>query len=94
MTLAISVDLFIALFIPIWYRVRRTVPYILTMVIICSMYSLSILILGWMAVDDEAINFCNPPLVVEVGQGCFACVGCLPAIVESGLPQLFKDAFH
>ncbi|VDM65728.1 unnamed protein product [Strongylus vulgaris] len=57
MTLAISVDLLVALLFPLW-----TTPYVTTIFTFCSLYSLPISMWGLVTQDDEVIQFCNPPL--------------------------------
>ncbi|KAK6748163.1 hypothetical protein RB195_001032 [Necator americanus] len=62
LTLVISIDLLLALLIPFWYRTCRTPLYIIVAFSLCSLYSLSVAIWGYMAQNDEVIPFCNPPL--------------------------------
>ncbi|KAK6748170.1 hypothetical protein RB195_001036 [Necator americanus] len=62
MTLVIAVDLLLALLFPVWYRICRTLPYILALLAICTMYSLTVVIPGWIFADSAQIAFCNPPL--------------------------------
>ncbi|KAK6037347.1 hypothetical protein COOONC_25148, partial [Cooperia oncophora] len=61
-TLMISIDLWVALVFPIWYRMQPIKPYISLSIVLCTCYSIPIAAWGWMAQDDELIPFCNPPL--------------------------------
>ncbi|CAJ0602769.1 unnamed protein product [Cylicocyclus nassatus] len=45
-----------------WYRIIRTTPYIVTVMVLCSSYSLPVAVWGWINMNDDVIPFCNPPL--------------------------------
>lgn len=62
MTLMMSVDLLIALLVPVWYRICPTKPYIVTCVLFCTVFAFPFSLWGWIAVNDDLIPFCNPPL--------------------------------
>ncbi|WKY04958.1 hypothetical protein Q1695_005734 [Nippostrongylus brasiliensis] len=64
LSLGIAIDLFFALFFPLWYRRCRTTLFVVVFVIIGSIFSLFIIVWAWITRDDERIPFCNPPLVL------------------------------
>ncbi|EYC05087.1 hypothetical protein Y032_0084g1771 [Ancylostoma ceylanicum] len=62
MILMISLDLLISLLFPFWHRKFPTIPYVIGMIALSSVYSFTVAIWGWKAKDDGIIPFCNPPL--------------------------------
>ncbi|CAJ0602770.1 unnamed protein product [Cylicocyclus nassatus] len=48
----------------IQHKRYRVLPYISTVVSLCSIYSFCIAFWGWTAANDDIIPFCNPPLAL------------------------------
>ncbi|CAJ0608619.1 unnamed protein product, partial [Cylicocyclus nassatus] len=62
MTLAISLDLMLALIFPMWHRSARTQSYVIVATILCSIYPLITTLWGFATMNDEVILFCIPSL--------------------------------
>ncbi|VDL65304.1 unnamed protein product [Nippostrongylus brasiliensis] len=64
--LGIAIDLFIALFFPVKYRTCRTTVFVMFFMVLGSIFSLTIVVWGWIVRNDEVIPFCNPPLGISI----------------------------
>ncbi|VDL67832.1 unnamed protein product [Nippostrongylus brasiliensis] len=64
--LGIAIDLFIALFFPVKYRTCRTTVFVVFFMVLGSIFSLTIVVWGWIVRNDEVIPFCNPPLGILI----------------------------
>ncbi|KIH45073.1 hypothetical protein ANCDUO_24892 [Ancylostoma duodenale] len=60
MMLNSAMDLLFLLISPIRYRAMKTLPYIILLCIPGGIYSLLFIALGWINVDDDLLEFCNP----------------------------------
>ncbi|EPB71190.1 hypothetical protein ANCCEY_09719 [Ancylostoma ceylanicum] len=68
--LSSAVDLLFVLTCPIRYRAIRTLPYVTGLCIPAGIYSLVVIVFGWIMVNDDLLEFCNPlvgthPLVLS-----------------------------
>ncbi|EPB71436.1 hypothetical protein ANCCEY_09489 [Ancylostoma ceylanicum] len=82
MILMISLDLLISLLFPFWHRKFPTIPYVIGMIALSSVYSFTVAIWGWKAKDDGIIPFCNPPLSNRTHKGFVLCA-LLPPIASA-----------
>ena len=57
-----TIDIFIIIFLPTFYQTISTWKYLTGMLTIPGVYSSTIVIWGFMTMDDEVVMFCNPPL--------------------------------
>ncbi|KIH57131.1 hypothetical protein ANCDUO_12680 [Ancylostoma duodenale] len=62
MVLSSAMDLLFVLICPIGYRTVRTLPYIIALCIPGGIYSTFLIVIGWIMVDDDLLEFCNPLL--------------------------------
>ncbi|KAL6744395.1 hypothetical protein Aduo_017334 [Ancylostoma duodenale] len=60
MVLSSAMDLLFVLICPIGYRTVRTLPYIIALCIPGGIYSTFLIVIGWIMVDDDLLEFCNP----------------------------------
>ncbi|PIC25968.1 hypothetical protein B9Z55_018698 [Caenorhabditis nigoni] len=62
--LMMTLDIFIIVFFPAFYQTVTTWKYLTGMLTIPVAYSAGIVIWGFLAMDDEVVMFCNPPLAL------------------------------
>ncbi|CAD6198928.1 unnamed protein product [Caenorhabditis auriculariae] len=62
MMLMILFDIFIMIYLPIWYRNTGTRKYVGMMLILPVAYGALVMIWGFILMDDEIVVFCNPPI--------------------------------
>ncbi|CAP28394.1 Protein CBR-SRSX-5 [Caenorhabditis briggsae] len=62
--LMMTLDIFIIVFFPAFYQTVTTWKYLTGMLTIPVVYSSGIVIWGFLAMDDEIVMFCNPPLAL------------------------------
>ncbi|CAB3397028.1 unnamed protein product [Caenorhabditis bovis] len=59
--LMLVVDLYIIVYIPTWYRNAKTAFYIFTLSLFPIAIAISVLIWGYLDMNDVTLAFCNPP---------------------------------
>lgn len=62
--LMMTIDIFVIIFLPTFYRTITTWKYLTGMLTIPVFYSSGIVAWGFILMDDEIVMFCNPPLAL------------------------------
>uniref|UniRef100_A0A8R1HGT0 G_PROTEIN_RECEP_F1_2 domain-containing protein n=1 Tax=Caenorhabditis japonica TaxID=281687 RepID=A0A8R1HGT0_CAEJA len=60
-----TLDIFIIIYFPAFYRSIATWKYLTAMLVYPAIYSGIVVVWGFIAMDDELLMFCNPPLSLE-----------------------------
>ncbi|EYB93343.1 hypothetical protein Y032_0183g925 [Ancylostoma ceylanicum] len=60
LVLSSALDLLFVLLDPVRYRAMRTLPYVIAHCIPGGIYSAFFTVYGWMMMDNDVLDFCNP----------------------------------
>ncbi|KAL6744393.1 hypothetical protein Aduo_017333 [Ancylostoma duodenale] len=60
LVLSSALDLLFILLSPVRYRAMRTLPYVIAHCIPGGIFSLFFTVYGWMMMNDDVLDFCNP----------------------------------